>query len=521
MEGDRLTLPGLITRWAALQPDKPFMITAERVMTYGDLDRESRSTAAWLIANGVAKGSRVGLIMPNGTDWAAAAAGISRAGGVIVALSTLLRPPELQAQLQVGGVEHLIVVADFRGRNYVSDLEEISPGLVPGRERLFDDVLPRLRSVAVWEGALGLAERERAPGDLADAMGTSVRPADDLAVMFTSGSSGTPKGVIHTHGGAIAATWAGLETRCLRRDDLLYIPMPFFWVGGFGTGLISVLVSGATLISEAQSEPAGTLDLLEKARVTLFRGWPDQAAALAAHETFARANLQSLREGSLEAILPESAHRPPGFRAPLLGMSESFGPYCGYRLDRDLPPTSRGSCGRPFEGVEVRIVDPDDGAPALVGRTGEIQLRGPNLMRGICGRLRSGLFTPDGFYPTRDLGHLDGEGFLYFDGRLDDMFKVKGATVYPSEVEEALQALPSVARAYVFDVPDERGASVAAVVVSLNPGSITASEVEQQVRMRLSSFKVPTRWKIIEGSEVPFTSSGKVDKSGLKALFAP
>lgn len=518
MDSERTTLPGLIAKWAGSQPDKAFMITEDRVMTYGDLEDESRSIAAWLISRGVAKGSRVGLVMQNGTDWVAIASGISRAGGVIVCLSTLLRPPELQAQLRIASVEHLIVTPEFRGRDYLSDLKEISISLTTGNEPSFDPVLPSLRSVTGWEGSVPI-EAESSAGELVDAMGDSVRPADDLAIMFTSGSSGTPKGIIHTHGGAIAATAAGLATRCLGQQDRLYIPMPFFWVGGFGTGLLSVLVSGATLISEAQTEPARTLRLLESAKVTLFRGWPDQAAALAAHDDFKKVNLDSLREGSLEAILPESMHRPQKYRAPLLGMSESFGPYCGYFLDRDLPSESRGSCGRPFDDVEVRIVDPETGLVAGTGETGEIQLRGPNLMRGICGRERHEMFTPDGFYPTRDLAHLDDEGFLFFDGRLDDMFKVKGATVYPSEVEEALLALPVVARAFVLNVPDPTGSHVAAAVVLSQSESAEISDLEKQVRARLSSFKVPTKWKIITSSEVPLKSSGKVDKGELQALF--
>ena len=197
-----------------------------------------------------------------------------------------------------------------------------------------------------------------------------MRPADDLAVIFTSGSRGTPKGVIHTHGGALGATAAGLDARRLGRDDRLYIPMPFFWVGGFGTGLLSALVAGATLLTEARPRPEETLPFLERERVTLFRGWPDQAAALARDEHFATADLGSLRPGSLDAVLPPELQAPPGARANLLGMTESFGPYSGDRLDRTLPPGKEGSCGRPFEGVEVRIADVESGAPITDGSVG-------------------------------------------------------------------------------------------------------------------------------------------------------
>ena len=144
-----------------------------------------------------------------------------------------------------------------------------------------------------------------------DALDQAVRPADDLVIVFTSGSRGAPKGVIHTHGAALGATQAGLAVRGLERGDRLYIPMPFFWVGGLGTGLLSTLVAGATLITERQPEPASTLRLLDRERVTLFRGWPDQAAAIAAHPDFTTTDLSSLKPFSLTAVLPPSARGAP------------------------------------------------------------------------------------------------------------------------------------------------------------------------------------------------------------------
>ena len=188
--------------------------------------------------------------------------------------------------------------------------------------------------------------------------------------------------------------------------------------------------------------------------MTLFRGWPDQAAALTRDPGFAAAGLSTLRPGSLDAVMPAEVRAGPGQRAGLLGMTESFGPYSGYRLDQTLPAGKEGSCGQVFDGIELRVVDLDTGAPVADGETGELQLRGPNLIRGICGRTRAEVFTEDGFYATGDVGHLDADGFLFLTGRRDDMFKVRGATVYPSEVESALHALPAVRRAFVVDVED-------------------------------------------------------------------
>jgi acyl-coenzyme A synthetase/AMP-(fatty) acid ligase len=350
-------------------------------------------------------------------------------------------------------------------------------------------------------------------------MEAAVRPADDLAIMFTSGSRGAPKGVIHTHGSALRATSAGLAARCVGRGERLYIPMPFFWMGGFGGGLLSALCAGATLLTEATPEPARTLRFLERERVTLFRGWPDQAARIAADPAFGTADLSSLRPASLGAVLPPALQARPGARANLFGMTETFGPYCGDRLDLDLPQAKWGSCGRPFAGVEVRVTDPDTGGDVARGEQGQIELRGPHLMRGICGRARSDVFRADGFYPTGDLGTFDADGYLWYAGRLDDMFKVKGAGVAPAEVEASLRGIDGVAQAFVTDVTGADGAThVAALVVAPD---LSEDQLVTEAHARMSAFKTPTVWLVTaEPDIVPMSATGKVDKGALQSLLS-
>ncbi len=353
--------------------------------------------------------------------------------------------------------------------------------------------------------------------DLVAALEGAVKPADDLVVLFTSGSRGAPKGVVHTHGGGLRAVASGLEARCIGPDDRVYIPMPFFWTGGFSSGLLSVLVAGATLLTEAVPEPDATLALLERERATLFRGWPDQAARLAGHPRFAGADLSSLGPASLPPVLPPGQRPAPGARANLFGMTETFGPYCGSRLDRDLPDVEQGSCGRPFDGFEVTIVDTASGIGRPPGEVGEIRVRGRNLMRAICGRTRDTTFDAAGYYPTGDLGHLDGDGYLWYQGRLDDMFKVKGATVYPVEVEAAIRAVPGVQQAHVTNVTEPDGTeAVGAMVVA----TVSLDEVVAATGAALSAFKVPTRWLLTDAADdVPTTGTAKVDTSALQALL--
>jgi acyl-CoA synthetase (AMP-forming)/AMP-acid ligase II len=193
-------------------------------------------------------------------------------------------------------------------------------------------------------------------------------------------------------------------------------------------------------------------------------------------------------------------------------MTESFGPYCGYPADTDMPRSAWGSCGKPFAGMEVRIVDADDGTPVPRGTVGMIQLRGPHMMRGICRRSHHELFTADGFYPTGDLGHLDDDGFMFYHGRSDDMFKVSGATVYPSEVEDALRTIAGVGGAFVTEVDG----AVGAVVIS----RLAAEELRDAARRRLSAFKVPSVWLAVDSDDVvPRKATGKVDVPQLRELL--
>ena len=491
------TIDQLIRDRAQRYGDKPMVIDTETRTSYAELDDTTRAIAAAFIDAGVGKGARIGLIMPNCVRWVQIAVALTRIGAVLVPLSTLLRPPELVAQLRAASVQALIAVEEFRGHRYVDDVADM----------IGTTELPALQKV--WTPPQLVAAR----GDQkVEARAAVVTPSDTLVIMFTSGSSGPPKGVIHSHGNALGAVRSGLAARCIDADTQLYLPMPFFWVGGFGSGVLSVLLAGATLITEEIPRPETTLRLLERERVTLFRGWPDQAEALARQSASGEADLSALQPGSLEALLPPEQRAEPGALAKLFGMTESFGPYCGYRADTDMPRSAWGSCGKPFDGMQLRIVDPDTGEPVPAGTIGMIQLRGPHMMRGICRRSREQLFTPDGYYPTGDLGHLDDDGFMFYHGRSDDMFKVSGATVYPSEVEQALRTIDGVENAFVTEVDG----AVGAVAIS---GRII-DDLRAAARKRLSAFKVPTVWLLVETDDViPRGTTGKVDVRRLREML--
>ncbi|MET7772622.1 class I adenylate-forming enzyme family protein [Nocardia sp. NPDC005366] len=512
------TVDELVRLRAVRNGAQPAVIDPEARLTYTELDSATRYSAAAFVEAGIAKGTRVGLILPNGAEWVRIAVALTRVGAVLVPLSTLLRTPELVAQLKVAAVEFLIAAEEFRGHRYLDGLRRALDVPFGDDAAIHHPKLPALRRAWTVEQATGLPLTPESV-EVAESSAATVTAADPLTIMFTSGSRGLPKGVIHSHGNAIGAVRSGLRSRCIDGDTRLYLPMPFFWVGGFGGGVLSALLAGATLVTEEIPRPETTLRLLERERVTLFRGWPDQAEALARQADTIGADLSALRPGSLEALLPTDRRSRPGARANLFGMTESFGPYCGYPADTDMPESAFGSCGRPFDGMEVRIADPSDGTPLGIGSVGEILLRGPHMLRRICGRTREELLTVDGFYRTGDLGRLDAAGFLFYHGRSDDMFKVSGATVYPSEVEKALRAVAGVANAFVTDIDRGRGDQVAAAVVC--DGSATAAGIRAAARELLSAFKIPTVWLLLDSDDpIPRGSTGKVDLAGLRDLLS-
>ena len=268
---------------------KPMVIDLDRRLSYRELDVTTHDLAMAFINAGVVKGTRVGLIMPNGVGWVQIAIALTRIGAVLVPLSTLLAARELIAQLRTASVQVLISVQEFRGHHYLDELRS-NLRLHDLSGTLQHPDLPALRQV--WQvdrlPDVSAAESNRS---IVDALAATVAPR-----VTRWSSCSRPAAAVRPRAWftRMAALWApfgpGLASRCIDSETRLYLPMPFFWVGGFGSGVLSVLVAGATLITEEIPQPDTTLRLLERERVTLFRGWPDQAEALARHPYRAQAD---------------------------------------------------------------------------------------------------------------------------------------------------------------------------------------------------------------------------------------
>ena len=528
------TVPELLRTRVERFGDRPMILLNDLRIRYGEAERRSAHLARGLLATGHGKGSRIALLLPNGPDWVVAWLAATRIGALVVPMNTFYKPRELGWVLRHADVATLLTAPRYLNNDYLERLEAVAPGLAGQQaDAVLVPELPYLRNVF----AFGEHDRPwaRTDRDLEAAATASpaiddaflrevescVTPADPMVLIYSSGSTADPKGAIHSHGSVIRHSFNLNAYRDLTPEDVVFSPMPFFWVGGFVFTLLSCMHAGCFMLCEESFEPGETLRLLERENATVVAGWPHYAKAMTSHPSFRERDLSSVRSGNLYELLPGDLRpKDPELRSNSLGMTETCGPHTIDRMDYDLPEELRGSFGCAPEGVSHKIVDPDSGAPLGAGEFGEICVRGYNVMQGLHKVDREQAFDIDGFYHTGDAGHFDANGRLFFRARLGEMIKTAGANVTPREVEVVLEGFPEVQSAFVVGVADEaRGQNVAAALV-LGAGRALSEEVcRARLREELSAYKVPRHYFFYASTDLPFTDSGKLEKRKLAAML--
>ncbi len=526
------TSGNLIRSCAERFGDKAFAVLGDDRLTYAQADARSAELAKGLLASGAGKGTRVGLLAPNSPEWIIGWLAATRIGCVVALLNTYGKARELSWILRHADIQVLLTVDAHLGHDYLERLEQGAPELVgQPHERIFIESHPYLRAVWTWgEGSRGwagpvsdLAARGASVSDgLLRGIESEVMPADPMVIVYSSGSTADPKGAVHSHGASVRHAHNLGQMRDLSADDVLYTPMPLFWVGGFSFTLIAAMHVGAALVFEEQFEPGATLDLIERERVTQVLGWPHMAKALVDHPSFPTRDLSAIRGGSYAALLPQEQQTEAEIpKANSLGMTETLGPHTFDSKENALPPDKEGSFGLSVPGVEHKIVDPVSLEDLPLGETGELWLRGYSLMLGLHKRERAETFTPDGWYRTGDGGYFDADGHFYFTGRMGDLIKSSGMNITPRDVEVALEAMPEVVMAFVTGVPHpDRGQDVVAAI-ALRPGeTLDEDEARKRVKEDIASYKVPRRIAVFANqTELPWLDSGKVDRRKLTALL--
>jgi len=525
------TIPALV-RAAAERFGPRHAIEDERVtLTFRDLAQGAGRAARAFVAAGLLPGDRVGVWAPNIHEWVIAALGIQCVGGVLVPLNTRMKGREVGYILAKSRARLLCTVEEFLGNRYV-DLLWSGCGIPTAARPVAD--LPDLERVVLLRGAAArcqawadfLAAGEAVPAADAARRAEGVAPDDLADILFTSGTTGKPKGVMCTHAQNLRCFEVWSDVVGLRADDRYLIVNPYFHSFGYKAGWLACLLRGATNLPQAVFDVTQVLARIARDRVTVLPGPPTLYQMILAHPDRANFDLSSLRLAVTGAasIPVELIHR---MRHELsletiitaYGLTESTGVVSMCRPEDD-PETIATTSGRAIPDVEVRCVDPT-GTEMARGSAGEIVVRGYNVMRGYFDdpAATAEAIDADGWLHTGDIGVMDERGYLRITDRLKDMFITGGFNCYPAEIESILLGCPGVAQVAVIGIPDERLGEVAMAYVVAAPGNTpTPESIIAWCRENMANYKVPRRVAIVEA--LPMNATGKVTKFVLREQAA-
>jgi fatty-acyl-CoA synthase len=506
-----LSYADLVQLGAARFGDRDALVFEHERTTFRELANDVEAFQRRLTALGVAHGDRVGLLGTNSAEWLAAVLAIMASGAVAVPLNARDAVEGLAYTLLASDASHVLYAERYARR----DMTALPGGL---GERGW-----RGRAVTLDARARlhELVATEQAP-----ARGSCAAPADLGIVLFTSGSTSRPKGCMLTQQGMIRNALLHTDRLGIGEDDRWFSPMPFFHAGGLVWGITSMLVSGATLVSQERFDAAGALRLIERERCTYHHGIDAMFVAEMNDPTFARERVRSLRIANSTGTgeLLRRIRRDMGIEGVVSkwGLSEGYG---NLTLSAPTDPLDKrlSTVGRGYPGIDYRIWDPVDGRVAATGESGEIQVRGA-AMEGYYDDPEStaAMIDPDGWLCSGDLGSFDADGYLHYDGRIKEMLKVGGENVSVSEVEDTLMGHPEVRLVVVVPAahPRLQEVPVAFVVPSTGPGAISVRELDTFARARLADFKVPVSYLLASIDDIPTTGSGKVARQSLQQQVA-
>jgi acyl-CoA synthetase (AMP-forming)/AMP-acid ligase II len=518
MDPRQETLAAVLDRMAAAQGARTAVLFQEEARTYAELARESSRLAGGLAALGLRKGEHLAVWLPSGLDWILLELAAARLGLVLVPISTRYKSSEAEYILDQSDAAALVLPDVWHGIDFLARLGPTGQDRFPALRHLI------VRGARVPAGAAGFHELAQhavlqAPPPVA--------PEDPFLLLYTSGTTGFPKGALLSHRNVVYdAFHMGERQRFTPADRLLLAP-PLFHVFGCANGVIGVLTHGASLVVQEVFEPGESLALLERHRCTAIYSTATMFQMLLQHPDLPRRDRRWLRTGMIGSMpVPDVVMRGIVERLAAPEIVNSYGQTEASvslltQAGAGLPVLLRG-VGPPLPGVEVRIVDPASGAAPPAGEEGEICVRGPHVMQGYyrMPEQTAEAIDREGWLHSGDLAREVGDGLYRITGRLKDMYIHGGLKVYPAEVENVLYQHPAVLQAAVVGVPHPRLGEVGHAFVQRRPGAaVQAEALVAFVRERLASYKVPRDVTFVEA--FPMTANGKIQKFRLREQVVP
>ena len=518
------TVPDLLDEMAAHHGDVGFVVGGAVRLSYRDFQGEVNRIARGLYALGIRPGDKVAILMGNRPEWLIANFAILQIGAIMVSINAWASQRELAYMLDHSDTCALITVDRFLGNDYLAMLQSIErDGTRPatlrhviclGEQNHPDSIgFDRLDEIGQFAPDIELA---------------AVRKAidrDDVAyILYTSGSTSTPKGVQLQHGALIENMWHIGERQHLKVGDRLWLGVSLFWGFACENALFAVMTHAGTVVLQEHFEPGEALRLIEAERCSVMYATPNMVRALFDHPDRSRRDLSSLRTGATIGT-PEQIDLVAelGVRqiCNVYGLTETYGNSAV--IDADEPMALRRVCvGKPLPGVDLVIAAPETHRPRPAGEVGEIKIKG----YVTCGYYKDAdknlaAFDAEGYFLTGDLGYLDAEGRLYFRGRIKEMVKTGGINVAPIEVEEILMAHEAVEQAFVVGLPDPVRDEILAATIILREGYEADDAIlRAHCREQLAAYKVPRRFFFTSPDQLPLTTTGKVQKNRLPELFS-
>ena len=534
-----LTLAGYIREVCGRYPDNEAAVLhldgpgGERVIrwTYADLWERCLATAKSLVALGVGKGTRVGVICSNRPEYLSSVFGAALAGAVPTPISTFFTLSELDEVLRISSVSVLLLERRLLKKDFATMLAELEPQFASGQAgAVASERYPFLTHAAVVDLDEGLGAIEgwsqftsRGEGVTEAqvlARADQVAPADPGILLFSSGSTGKVKGILSANRAACLQLWRWPNWYCLQEPARVWGANGFFWSGNFGQCIGGALGRGGALILQRSFDADEALELMQREKATMPIAWPHQWAQLEAAPNYASADLSSLKY--VDALTPLARH--PTVKTTWRQPDAAYGNTETFTLITVFPSgtpedVQLKSHGIPTAGSIIKIVDPLTGATMPIGERGEIAVKGPTLMLGYLGIPLAESLDDDGFLRTSDGGYVDEEGRLWWEGRLNDIIKTGGANVSPIEIDEVIRTAPGVKVSQTVGVPDDLlGELVVTCIVPHEGAVLSEDEVKAWAKQKLASYKVPRRVLFLGEDELQTTGSAKIKTADLRKL---
>lgn len=540
-----LTIPGYLRdvteRYAAREAIVMKRPSGERIAwTYSELHERSVGVAKALVAAGCGKGTRVAVLMTNRPEFIACLFGIALAGGVTASLGTFSPASELEQLLRASEASILLYDRQVLKTDFGAVLSELEPRIrsaAPGA--LASDEFPYLQRLvaldcvtpgsgvpaddgrAVERFSEFLAAGARLPASLIERRAESVAPAVPGGLFFSSGTTSTPKAILHAQRAFAIQWWRWPRVLSIKEPARSWTGNGFFWSANVSMILGTAFSTGGAVILQPLFDPDAALELIESERVTLMSGRPHQWARLQSTPGWPKANLSSVRYVTRgERIREHPTVRSTWERPNSFGTTETMTILSAFTAD--TPAEIRaGSFGTSLPGNTLKIIDARSGVVVPRGERGEICIKGPTLMLGYSGKAPEDTFDDEGFYHTGDGGYVDHAGRLYWDGRLNFIIKTGGANVSPEEVDAAIATLPGVRRTQTIGLPHETLSEMVVSCIVANDGvALHEDVVVAHLKQRLASFKLPRKILFLTDAELPLTGNDKVKVEGVRQLAA-